>query len=1114
MIYEHEPTAEQRRIIEQDHIEVPMKVVAGAGTGKTFVLAHRFVWLVTEKGMSPSRILTLTFGNAAAAEMRTRIKALLRRNGCRVSGELWIQTFHSFATRIIGDYSYQAGWVPDPDILNDTRRHLELESILDELLAGDFAQQAALQPEALSGLGLRDAEQLRQAVRQLIGRAKSYGWTPEQFREHALERCEAFYEALLTPQEAWGLEDPQQIPFQLQERLARNLGDARIGAIDVADKARNRDVRKLYYKELRRLTPRENIGGLIERQHRQERALIEVAARVYELYQQRLSEAGALDYDDQILRAIELLEEGERRIGRELAEYFEYILVDEFQDTSPAQMRLLQAVAREPQRVADRPVGKQYYPRMMIVGDKKQSIYGWRHADPENMDRLLPFGPDDRIDGVPVWWSLTENWRSDQRIIEVANKAGQEAGPEDPLLVGQSRQPGEAVAWEPFVPVEGERIRHARRREADFIAGQIVQLVNSAEFKRRGLRLGDIAVLMRTRSSFRFLKPALERRGIPYQDQAGVGFFDHPIARDILAWLRVLSDPFDSASLVRLLQRPPLNLSDRELFLLSTRPEQRKAADDELRRTARPLCTAISELVSGRDSWRTDQERAELPVEQLAQFHRRFTTLQQYASTHPAEAVVNELFRMTEACGGMLSDSERQSAAAVRATFEAIIRELGGNGRRRPGLDEVVAALDLYQNNTHLELPVPHQPVSNAVQIMTVHKAKGLGFGVVFLLAWDPRQSRGRRGIEYDERWGIVGPRVDDDVDVKNTCYKLYGHDERDREDARLWYVAVTRAKHWLHVTHAAKAGAKGGAGGLPFAKTLPQPRPRPEGEEAGVVACLEAMTGGTALLPRPASVVPAIPPRRVVTSFSGLREFIACPARWWISHRWGAGEELLGDEDEEDGAKVGSYVHRFIADFYRRQGAGQDEEQIRKLRNTDELTPEDGQRLTALTRAFINSRWAALRPPPEAVERNVRLVYPTCPEVELRGRIDLLMTEPAVRIVDFKTNRHLGERELAAYALQMAIYQRAIQAEGIESPAEPVIVHLRASGVVEHRVKEETIAQCLNELDSLVRRLSEVVAEGVLPAAPQQPPCTDCPYRPLCPVRSSAEEGEQVTAG
>ena len=130
---------------------------------------------------------------------------------------------------------------------------------------------------------------------------------------------------------------------------------------------------------------------------------------------------------------------------------------------------------------------------------------------------------------------------------------------------------------------------------------------------------GDICVLMRRRMGFRLLKAAFEQRQIPYQAMGGVGFFDHPLARDVLALARVIADPFDDASLVRLLTRPPVNLNDRQLFLLATRPAPEEDGEVSSRRPGQQaIISALAELAEQQDEWRSEAERSELPGEGLA----------------------------------------------------------------------------------------------------------------------------------------------------------------------------------------------------------------------------------------------------------------------------------------------------------------------------------------------------------------------------------------------------------------------------------------------------------------------------------------------------------------
>jgi len=1090
--YERPPSDQQRTIVEEPRLDIPLKVVAGAGTGKTFVLAHRFVWLVTTgKVGGPERILTLTFTDNAAAEMRLRIKRLLQRNGQQVTGDLWIHTFHSFAARLIGECSYQVGLSPDPQLLTEIRQTVELESLLDGVLAGDLAQIDILRPQRLAQLGFDNPQDLRDLLRLLIQRTKRYGLTPEQFRQQALEATEGFWEAMPSAPEAWELGNDRQIPATLQSRLLAALKDPAINQAPVEEARPTADLRKLYYQDLTKKTPRSEAPAHFEREQQIEQALIEVAYAAYGLYQQRLASADMIDFDDQIMMAVQLLTDPALALAPRYRQQFDYILVDEFQDTSPAQMVMVEALAHPAELTVSRNGQSRHissYSRLMVVGDQKQSIYAWRNARPENLDRLLPFGAGDTVAGSPICRPLTGTYRLDQHLTVCANRAGQRARAKDPPLESVSAEPGVVVRVAPFVPGEGETGRHARRRQAAYIAEKIQQFVQ----EQGNFDYGDICVLMRRRWEFRHLKKAFEDRQIPYQAQGGVGFFDHPLARDVLAFLQVVDNPYHDQSWIRLLTRPPVSLNDRQLFLLVTLPDQE--SEDVLRRSRPPIIASLQRFVAEGGPGLSPQQHAELPTERLSDLLELITDLRQQSLLRPAREVLERTLEHIPTEG--LTPPEQVAAPAVKATLAAIIEELSAE---RPPADvgALVRALQLYQQQEGLQLPAADLPVHNAVQVMTIHRAKGLGFGALFVLAWSPRS----RPPLYDETWGLVKFKVDGEKPAKQICHRLFGsHGDELEEEARLWYVALTRAKHFLCVTFV--AGPRKGED-IPWAEDLAG-----SSEETGLTLAEQKTPGPgyshiAPLLPQrlPSEAQPPRQPAVVSTSFTALQTLLACPLRWWIAVRWRPGQAFSDPAEDTSGLSVGTAFHAYAAACYR--GGALPDEAYRQHLTQSVLTEADAlttDRLEALIAAFAASPWPQLRPAGEDVERPVHLIREVDGLViDIMGVVDLLLPQQD-QFIDFKTNRYLDDSDLASYALQMYIYQQALLSEPGVGELSPLIVHVTEDELREMAVTDDLLAGQDERLNEALTQLAHLTRASHRPSPPSQPPCEHCPFADFCP--------------
>ncbi len=1118
MQYEQQPSEEQKAIIEEPRLDIPLKVVAGAGSGKTFVLAHRFAWLVVSGQVTaPERILTLTFTNNAAAEMKMRIKRLLRLNGIAAIGDLWVHTFHSFAARLLRESSYRVGLSPEPQLLTEMRQQVARDRLAEGIFAGDYAQLTALRTDRLAQLGLATPDQLRDVLVRLISYAKSYGLEPDEFRQQAQELSDRFWEAMLSPEDAWGLADTDDIPNVAGERFRAGLPGVQLRSVSEAKRNHVNDFKKLYYRDLVRYERRPDVTGSFERAQETERAIIAAAAAAYEIYQQQLAEADSIDFDDQIMMAQRLLTE-RSDLRERYSRKFEYILVDEFQDTSPAQMAMLQALA-QPMRLQVQGDGKlreiSSYHRLMVVGDQKQSIYGWRDAKPGNLDKLLPFQLGDNVGASEICRPLSTTYRMDERLTEVANRAALRTRPDDPALVSPKPEPGTIIKVAPFTAQEGEEMRHTHRHEAAYIAEKIQCLVG----EQGQFEYGDICVLMRKRHGFRYLKSALEERRIPYQAQGGIGFFDHPLACDLLALMRVVNDPCDDNSLVRLLSRPPLCLNDRQLFLLvsipcgrepgiatgmSLLPSQGSASDEEaeaatkMRRRPkdRAIISAVAELAEGRDDWRASAERDELPIDRLRELYGLIQRLRRASLMYPARTVFEMMLGSISESG--MTPAERAAAVAVKATFEAIIGELGGEGGQAD-LASLVQAVDLYEAESGLALSAPDLPAQNAVQVMTIHCAKGLGFPAVFVMAWDPTRNPSP-GCAYDDTWGLASLNVDGEASAKTIVRKLFsGSEEEMQEEERLWYVALTRAKHLLCVTYA--AGTKKDAQ-IPWGEDLVGAIEESGDELAKLVTLGPGPAQAAPLLPTllPPRVERPHQPAVIHTSFSALRDVLVCPRRWWITQKWRP-ERVLEETGPTTEIAIGTCFHQYVAAYYR-QGCPPNDDYIRELGETAlaEAGADDLDRLRKLIEAFSASPWAQLVVPGHEVERPVHLVRRVGElTVAVSGKVDLVLAEQG-QFADFKTNRHLGGAEIEDYALQMFIYQHALAAESEPGRDwQPVLVHVRGDGLEDVPLEEALLARQADQLDRALAVLVALESSRQWPETSEAAPCASCEWTALC---------------
>ncbi|MGH7475877.1 MAG: ATP-dependent helicase [Longimicrobiales bacterium] len=616
---------EQRQAVE--HVEGPLLVLAGAGSGKTRVLTARIAFLVEECGVDASSILAVTFTNKAAAEMRDRVRRLL---DSEPSG-MWVGTFHSVGARLLRRHADRLGWLPNFSIYDADQQVREVKRVLERL-----------------NLPLKRWHP--RAVHAAISSAKNQ----------------------LIAADAYPL--PPGDPF------AR------------------------------------------------------VVSEVYPLYGQALKEQNAFDFDDLLVRPVQLFTEHADLLERYRAR-FAFVLVDEYQDTNHAQYRFLRLLAGE-------------HENLMVVGDDDQSIYRWRGADIRN---ILDFEQD--FTGARVI-RLEQNYRSTSRILDVANHVIAQNVMRKGKTLRTEAGPGETVS---LVEAADER------DEAEWIAGEIhARLAGEPD---RVLR--DFVVLYRTNAQSRALEDVLRARDLPYQIIGGTRFYERREIMDVLAYLRLISNPADAGALDRVLNYPRRGIGDTTRTRLFAWAAERGLASLEAARQA-AACQAIGTAAC--DSLRGFAEL-------IDRFRARASQLRVGVLL---ESLIDEV-GIIEALEGEGPEGEDriQNVGELIASahdFDARLGESGdGDDDDTEGRD--LTSLDLFLQKVALVADVDrHDPLAQAVTLMTAHNAKGLEFPFVFV-----------SGLE----------------DGLFPLARAYDEPEELEEERRLFYVAVTRAERKLYLTHA-----------------------------------------------------------------------------------------------------------------------------------------------------------------------------------------------------------------------------------------------------------------------------------------------------------------------
>ncbi len=546
------------------HVEGPLLVLAGAGSGKTRVITYRIAWLIGERGVHPSQILAVTFTNKAANEMLTRVERLVPNIGARP----WIGTFHSTSLRMLRRYADRLGFSKSFAVY-------------------DTADQLTLTRRCMRELQMSDEAFPPRAILNRISNAKNDLVGPAEYEK-------------------------QNIEF---------------------------------------------FGSRV--------------AEVFRLYQRRLKEFDAMDFDDLIGNYVLLLQQNED-IRAELHNRFQHLLIDEYQDTNHAQYVLIKTLAG--------PRGN-----VVAVGDEDQSIYRFRGADINN---ILNFERDFPGAGVI---KLEQNYRSTGNILDAATG----------VVSNNIARKGKRLFTDSG---GGEPVRivacSSEREEAQFVLERIVA-------QQPKYALSDFAVLFRTNAQSRPFEEELLRANIPYSVVGGVKFYERAEIKDVLAYVRLAVRPHDTPSIERVINVPSRGIGETTV----------KALDDEAARQNISLWSVIEgplDFLAGRAS------------KAVREFREIIHDLQR-AATNPLPDFLDYLLLRTGYRRLLQESYDVQDESRLQNIDELV------NSAREFVEQNPTASLSDYLDSLTLMTDLDRYESQKGVTLMTLHAAKGLEFNVVFL---------------------------------------------------------------------------------------------------------------------------------------------------------------------------------------------------------------------------------------------------------------------------------------------------------------------------------------------------------------------------------------------
>lgn len=464
-----------------------------------------------------------------------------------------------------------------------------------------------------------------------------------------------------------------------------------------------------------------------------------VIAEIYEEYQNELAANNGLDFDDLILIPVRIFEQNESVLGY-WHQQFHHILVDEYQDTNQIQYRLIQLLAtnNEPNKRNWQWLNRSIF----VVGDADQSIYSFRMAD---FTILLNFQQDfgDNLpdDQTQTMVKLEENYRSRENILQVANHLIQNNSQRIDKVLRATRGIGETIY---AYRADNERA------EASFVIKKIAELVR----ENPELNYGDFAILYRINSQSRAFEDELIGSNIPYNIIGGLKFYDRKEIKDALAYLRLIVNPADTVSLLRIINTPRRGIG--------------KTTIDNLITASQELNIPLWEIINDQTAVNTIAGRAAKKVNQFAEI---ISNCQQKIKELSAVEILNQVLNSS----GYLEDLKQQGTDEAENRAENLNELI--NAMLQFQEDNEDSSLEAFLSNASLASDLDNlDEGSQAISLMTLHSAKGLEFPIVFLVGFE-------QGLLPHNR------SLNDPMDLE--------------EERRLCYVGITRAKEQLFITYA-----------------------------------------------------------------------------------------------------------------------------------------------------------------------------------------------------------------------------------------------------------------------------------------------------------------------
>ena len=590
-------------------------VLAGAGSGKTRVIAHRVAWLIKAQNVNPHSILTVTFTNKASREMRGRIEDIVQEE----MGNFWCGTFHGISHRLLRTHWEEAGLRKEFSILDSEDQHRVIKRVV-------------------KSMGLDDTK-----------------WPPRQIQ--------------------WFINKQKDECLRSKD-------------VEVTDD---------YFAE-----------KMVE---------------IYKVYEELCERESLVDFGELLLRVYVLLKTNDQ-VLRHYQRRFSHILVDEFQDTNEVQYQFLKMLAAS---------GSNF----IAVGDDDQSIYGWRGAKSENINRFTNDYKNTEI------IRLEQNYRSTSVILNAANEV---------IKNNQGRLGKELWTDQK----EGEPISvysaYNEDDEARFVVGSIQNWV------AQGRNLDEVAILYRSNAQSRVLEEAILRESLPYKIYGGLRFYERAEIKNAMSYLKLVYGREDDAAFERVINIPPRGIGVKTIEIIRSKAMEGKTS----------LWKACQELLD-------NEGFTSRAAQSIEGFMNSFDALE----SDTKDLQLWEIVDITIERSGLIEYHKKEAGEKGRTRVENLSELVGAAKDFEPDSFDELDESSLKMFIDHAALDAGETQASEhelAIQLMTLHSAKGLEFPLVFITGFE-------EGL-FPHKLSIEDPN-------------------QLQEERRLCYVGMTRSMEKLFVTHA-----------------------------------------------------------------------------------------------------------------------------------------------------------------------------------------------------------------------------------------------------------------------------------------------------------------------